>query len=286
MSSVSRQGFLGTDQDRVFATLKIGIIGLGGGGSVVVQQLAHIGFRHYLLVDFDRIEMTNLNRLIGGTRLDVLLRLSKLAIAERTIKRLQLKARIGKRPCRWQEAMEDLKQCDVIIGALDGFGQRAELENFCRRFLIPYIDIGMDVYGLGDGTSLVSGQVIASIPGEPCMRCCNFITDERLEQEARRYGDAGIRPQVVWPNGLLASAAVGELMAMVLPWFRRQRGFTYLIYDANKNQLIASPHVKALEGTACPHHPWSQVGDPLFSTERDRQPAVSMWQRLWATIRG
>lgn len=285
MSNHSRQGFLGARQQEVLAKLRIGIIGLGGGGSAIVQQLAHIGFSDYLLVDFDRIEDTNLNRLVGGTRLDVLLKRLKTKIGSRTIKRVQPGAKVTQRVSSWQDASEDLKQCDVIIGALDGYLPRAELEAFCRRFLIPYIDIGMDVQALPDETFLVSGQVITSMPGGPCMRCCHFITDERLEQEAKKYGAAGIRPQVVWPNGVLASAAIGELMALVLPWFRRTRSFNYLVYDANRNELVTSPHVKALAGTTCPHHPWSQVGDPLFSAKPAEKS--QLWiVRAWAALKG
>jgi hypothetical protein len=288
MSNHSRQGFLGARQQDVLPKLRIGIIGLGGGGSAIVQQLAHIGFANYVVVDFDRIEHTNLNRLIGGTRLDVWLRRLKTRIASRTIKRVHPGAKVSQRVSRWQDAIADLKQCDVIMGALDGYLQRAELEAFCRRFLIPYIDIGMDVQALPDDTFLVSGQVITSLPGGPCMRCCHFITEERLEREAEKYGAAGVRPQVVWPNGVLASAAVGELIALVLPWFHRTQGFNYLVYDANRNELVTSPHVLALAGTACPHHPWSQVGDPLFSAEPTGKPRswiVRAWAALTARLR-
>ena len=36
------------------------------------------------------------------------------------------------------------------------------------------------------------------MPGEPCLRCLQLVTDERLKAEAQRYGVAGSRPQVVW----------------------------------------------------------------------------------------
>ena len=45
----------------------IGIVGLGGGGSHVVQQTAHMGVGGYVNADPDVIEDTNTNRLIGGT---------------------------------------------------------------------------------------------------------------------------------------------------------------------------------------------------------------------------
>ena len=73
----------------------------------------------------------------------------------------------------------------------------------------------MDVHDCKEKGFLISGQVILSMPGHPCMRCCGFITDERLKQEAERYGAAGARPQVVWPNGVLAStAAAGTVDAL------------------------------------------------------------------------
>src|ERR1700730_12183464 len=40
-----------------------------------------------------------------------------------------------------------LRRCDVIFGCVDSYRERDELERFMRRFLIPYIDIGMDVHG-------------------------------------------------------------------------------------------------------------------------------------------
>lgn len=60
--------------------------------------------------------------------------------------------------------------CDIIMRAVDGFAERAELERFCRRHLIPHIDVGM-VHPQGDGTHLIGGQVILSSPGGPCLRC-------------------------------------------------------------------------------------------------------------------
>jgi len=46
------------------------------------------------------------------------------------------------------------------------------------------IDIGMDVHDVKNQRHLISEQVILSMPGKPCLRCCGLITDERLTQEA------------------------------------------------------------------------------------------------------
>src|SRR3546814_8663414 len=78
----------------------------------------------------------------------------------------------------------------------------------------------------------IGGQVILSSPGGPCLWCLGVLTDARLEQEAQKYGAAGGKPQVVWPNGVLASLAVGLVMQLLLPWMREPVASVYLEYVA------------------------------------------------------
>ena len=70
-SRFDRQSFLGSHSDAQITSFRIGIAGLGGGGSHIAQQLAHLGFVDYALFDDQRIEETNLNRLVGATEADV-----------------------------------------------------------------------------------------------------------------------------------------------------------------------------------------------------------------------
>jgi molybdopterin-synthase adenylyltransferase len=265
MSRNDRQCFLGPDSDAVLWESTVGLIGLGGGGSHFVQQCAHIGIGGYVLCDPDIIEDTNTNRLVGGTNADVEQEMPKVSIAERTIRALQPNARIVPVRGSWQDATEHLKLCDVILGAPDSFKERDQLERFARRYLIPYIDVGMDVIHRSDRNDyLISGQVILSVPGQPCLRCCNFITDERLAEEARQYGAAGGRPQVVWPNGVLASTAVGLMIRLLTPWSRFPAEFNYLEYDGNRSTVSPSFWVDMLKNKVCVHHPADETGDPLF----------------------
>lgn len=277
MSRLVRQSFLGLDSEAVLAASTIGLVGLGGGGSHAAQQTGHIGIGGYVLVDPDHIDLGNTNRLVGGTLADVARKEPKTAIAARTIRALNPLARIVEVRKTWHEATEELKKCDVIIGAVDSFTEREQLERFARRYLIPYIDVGMDVHEIGQGGYLVSGQIILSTPGHACLRCCGFITDERLAQEAGQYGAAGGRPQVVWPNAVLASTAVGLLMQILSPWHRKVSAFAYLVYDGNKGTIVPSHRVAALEGRACPHHPADETGDPLFDIRTHlKAPAVPL----------
>ena len=289
MSRLERQSFLGPHSEAVLAATTIGLVGLGGGGSHAAQQTGHAGIGGYGLVDPDLIDFGNTNRLIGGTVADVARKRWKTSIAARTIRALQPNARIVEVPKSWHEATDVLKTCDVIIGAVDSFREREQLERFARRYLIPYIDMGMDVHEVRDGEFLIAGQVILSSPGNPCLRCCGVITDERLQREAEQYGAAGGRPQVVWPNGVLASTAIGLLMQLVTPWHSKAPEFTYLEYDGNKGTVTVSQRVALLKGHVCPHHPADETGDPLFDI-RDhlvaaRRPSATVREGFWHALK-
>lgn len=49
----SRQSFLGEHGQAAIEKAMVGVVGLGGGGGHVVQQLAHVGFMNYRVFDGD-----------------------------------------------------------------------------------------------------------------------------------------------------------------------------------------------------------------------------------------
>jgi hypothetical protein len=260
----SRQSFLGPDsQDRI-AQCVVGVVGLGGGGAHVVQQLAHLGFRHYVLYDPDRVEDSNLNRLIGATEADAAVKRPKVEIAQRLIHGLQPQARVEGYACRWQENALPLRGCDIMFGCVDGFAERQQLEATARRYLIPYIDIGLDIHKRDDGPPVMAGQVVLSMPGELCFTCLGFLNETNLAREAALYGDAGIRPQVVWANGVLASSAVGLALEILTGWVGARSGPIYLQYHGNDGSVHPHVRMQYLPKGPCPHYPADQVGDPVF----------------------
>jgi len=260
-----RQSFLGPDSDRTIQQAVIGVVGLGGGGSHVVQQLAHLGFRNFVLCDHDRISLSNLNRLVGATRADVTAKRLKVDIASRTIRKLHKDAHILSHSSKWEDAVDDLSACDVILGCLDGFGARRDIEAFCRRHLIPYLDVGMDVQELSPGRYEVYGQVILSMPGKPCMHCMGFLNDSILGEEAQKYGAAGNKPQVVWSNGLLCSADVGIAVDLLTDWSKTLRHPVFLSFRGSELSLTSDKRLPALRTACCPHYPLTQAGDPVLS---------------------
>lgn len=257
----SRQSFLGPDSDQRIARCTIGVLGLGGGGSHVIQQLAHVGFQDYVIYDGDIVEESNLNRLVGAKSIDVPAQTSKLHIAKMMILGLQPQARIRGFAGKWQDNPEPLRECQIVVGGVDSYQGRHELEVACRRYMMHYIDIGMDVHG--QAPPVIGGQVILSSPGSLCMRCMGFLTDQKIAEEAARYGNAGPRPQVVWPNGVLASTAVGLAVDIVTNCTRRALPYAYLVYDGNQGTVKESVTLRNLKITACSHYSGIDVGDPI-----------------------
>lgn len=251
----SRQSFLGAHSEELFANLRVAIVGLGGGGSHIAQQLAHLGVGHFRLIDSDKIEASNLNRLVGGTQDDVDHKRSKVEIATRTILGIRPWAKVISRRAKWQEADDLIRDAHVLFGCVDGYQQRDYLETAARRFGLPYIDIGMDVTKLHDASFAVAGQMIMTLPGNPCMRCLGFLTPDKLAREENRYGDVGINPQVVWTNGILASLAVGAFAKLITPWFSSEDNYTWLEVDGNAQTVSRSEQPDYFPRvTVCPHH--------------------------------
>ncbi len=95
------------------------------------------------------------------------------------------------------------------------------------------------------------------------MFCMGFLTEEKLGREANNYGAAGRKPQVVWANGVLASAAVGIAVDLLTDWTQSLRGPVYLSFRGNDGTLtqhVRLPHIPKV----CLHYPKSQVGQPDF----------------------
>ncbi|HEV8329193.1 MAG TPA: ThiF family adenylyltransferase [Nitrospiraceae bacterium] len=260
-----RQSFLGPDSEKVLSSGVVVIVGLCGGGSHIAQLLAHIGVDNYKIVDPDFVDDPNLNRMVGSTPNDAIEKRPKVEVIRDLILRIRPAANIEMFATKWQENHLPLRSCTAVFGCVDSFASRNELEAYCRRFLIPYIDIGMDVHELASGRYMISGQVIASIPGQPCMKCMGVLTEERISQEAQRYGDAGDRPQVIWPNGVLASTAVGMFVSLLTPWDKQSELVPFIEYDGNSPTLKPSSVIAILD-KECKHYPIPKgLGDPMWN---------------------
>ncbi|MGH2936555.1 MAG: HesA/MoeB/ThiF family protein [Solirubrobacterales bacterium] len=221
-------------QDRIKATT-VAIVGLGGLGSHVIQQLAYLGVRRYILIDRDEIEMTNLNRLVGAGPGDV--GRKKIEIAERETHRIDVEAVVRSWPVHFDPSDDfpGLSEVDVLFGCVDEDPVRSALIGFTSRNKIPYIDLASDVTPDGE----FGGRIVFGVDGKRCLSCVGELdphaiararmTDGQREADDKIYGversalaDSG--PSVVSVNGAVASLAVTEFMAWVTG-LREPRGY-------------------------------------------------------------
>jgi hypothetical protein len=255
----SRQRILlGSEGQNLLSNATIGVVGLGGGGSHVVQQLTLMGVGKLVLVDNDKVEEENRHRLIGGRPADSKEGVRKIEVMKRLVS--ESNPSVASVCCADRfpsdKATRLLKECDVLVGCVDTLTARKELQNFAWRYLIPYVDIGLSIQ-VGDTTGraqTISGQVYDLIPGAGCLWCAQFLTGDRLNAEWGGRGptyisDGTEQAQVVSFNGVLASQAACEVLHLLTGYSARVKVPTALQYDGIQGTL--SP-VRIERNGACP----------------------------------
>jgi hypothetical protein len=101
----------------------------------------------------------------------------------------------------------------------------------------------MEIRSAGERLVRADGQLIVSLPGQPCMRCW-FLTDTDLEQERQdrpagydRNPNAPGDPQVVSMNGVLASEACNCVLDLITGYSGERRGAKVWQYEGRTGQL-------------------------------------------------
>ena len=95
------------------------------------------------------------------------------------------------------------------------------------------------------------------------MRCMGFITAEKLATEAAKYGNVGGRRQFIWPNGLLASSAIGIFTDLVTGWSGQKNRLVYMAYDGNTGLLNNHIRLNFMDDV-CTHYSLLDLGQPVF----------------------
>jgi molybdopterin/thiamine biosynthesis adenylyltransferase len=209
------------------AELRVAIVGLGGLGSIVVRQLARIGVRHFVIVDDDYVETTNLNRLDGGLVADALGSVPKIAVAIRGILEAAPNASIvpHRKSVMHQDAISDVAACDLIIGGTDNVASRFALNDIALTYLRPYLDIATEIHTEDGSLGHIGGRFTFTFPGTGCLLCsramdaseaaAEFVPQavkDRNRRDGYIQGSLEPAPSVMPLNAVLASHAVLEVL--------------------------------------------------------------------------
>jgi molybdopterin/thiamine biosynthesis adenylyltransferase len=215
--------FLTAEGQARLGRARVVIVGVGGLGSHVVQQLAYSGVVNLSLVDGDRVAKSNLNRLVTATPADI--GQLKVDVLQRLVQILHPGADVRVVPdeLRSHAAFAALKAADYVVGCVDDDGPRFLLTQLAAAYEKPYLDLSSE---LGEDHTSYGGKLVYSRPGEGCLQCRDLLdpreirawleTPEEKRTRDRIYGqqaaDDGSGPSVVALNGVVASIGVMELM--------------------------------------------------------------------------
>ena len=237
---------IGDRGQTILSKARVAVIGLSGGGSHVVQQLAHLGIGEIIGIDKEIVEESNRHRLIGLSRLDVIRKRKKTTIMANMVRAINSKIRFTEVPFNIpeQEAIDEVKRADIVIGCLDNLLARADTHELCQRYIIPYIDIGLLIIPNKDGFGIqaIGGNIFTVIPGGICMYCNGQLSQEKINAETdgrpRSYfKGTDKQAQVVSFNGLLASAAVNEVLQMLTGYAPSDDSYFMRKFDGLSNSL-------------------------------------------------
>lgn len=264
---------------RLLSSLRFGVVGAGGTGSAVFEQLVRLGAGEIVLIDDDRVTETNPTRIhescmsdVGEPKVDVLARAAaRIGLGTKII---PIDAKVTTR-----EAFEALRGCDAVFGCTDDNAGRGILSRFAYYYLTPVFDIGVLVGSRHDQISMIEARLTTMVPGTPCLFCRGRIDANRLREEMQSgeevaelaregyaLGLAERDPAVVSYTTMIASMAVDELL---------QRLFGFGADNPSSEVLIRIPprEVRHLGGKSVDGH---FCADPGISGRADREPPLGM----------
>ena len=124
--------------------LKVGVIGCSGTGSPTIEQLVRLGVGRLVIIDPDRVEKKNLNRILNSKMHDAECCRSKVETLSTAIDEIWLGTKVIPfftnlfDSC---DALHELITCDVIFGCVDSVDGRHLLSQLTNFYLIPFFDI-------------------------------------------------------------------------------------------------------------------------------------------------
>jgi len=247
---------------------KVGVIGAGGIGSLVVEYLARVGVGELVVVDPDRIEKSNVSRVVGSRLRDARpwlthprvpqplrqsfeqFRTLKVSVARRVAKLANRRLHFKCVPSDVvTSAAEQLVDCDYIFLAADSMQARLVFNALVHQYLIPGVQIGAKAQVDEESGDLVDLFVVVRPvgPGEGCLWCNGLIPPGKLQEEAtdpvqrrrQRYiDDEDIpAPSVITLNAIAASHAANDYL-MAVTALLETRGWSWLRFDPRTKELF------------------------------------------------
>jgi proteasome lid subunit RPN8/RPN11 len=255
----------------------VAIIGAGGTGSVVAQQLIHLGIGSILVVDNQLVAESNLSRIVGARRSDVE-RTRKVdivahvaAAVDPTITVRTLFGNVAD-----PQILEALKSVDLIFLCTDSHHSRAVVNALAVQYVVPLVDLGFLIDITQDTKRLVSavGEVRVVVPGGYCLSCAGVLDADRIRAEKaspeERAANPGYfanldvkDPSVITLNSTIASLAVTVGCDMLVPTMRPVDVLDAYRYNAVKGLVSYAGKERRPTCGVCGSEGRAALGDSL-----------------------
>jgi molybdopterin/thiamine biosynthesis adenylyltransferase len=191
-----------TYNTKTLSDSKVLIVGTGGLGSPVAYALSSLGVGTIGVVDYDKVELSNLNRQVlhSTTRIGM----PKVESAEIFIKNLNPNVKVvtHNTSINIGNAIDIIKDYDVIIDALDNFPARYLLNDSCYFENKPLVDAAAVRF---------HGLIMTILPNRgPCYRCAfPVLPNQKIGMTCSEAGVLGPVPGVM---GFIQAAEVVKLL--------------------------------------------------------------------------
>jgi hypothetical protein len=214
--------------------MTIVVVGCSGTGSPLIEQLVRLGVGCLILIDPDRVEWKNLNRINMTTAADANLGRYKVDVLAEAIGRIGLGTRVVPLAMNLESptAIRAAASADLVIGCVDSWYGRDLLNRLAAFYVLPYLDLGVELTALpAGGIDQLWGAVHYLQPAGSSLKSRGAYTSEHVRAELLKRDDPeeykrrlkskyirGVqedRPAVISVNTLIASMAVNELLARI-----------------------------------------------------------------------
>jgi len=244
--------WLGKDGQKRISEQRIAICGLGGIGMEILKHCRGLGFRKFILVDPDRLEASNLNRLFWSPS-DV--GKTKVELAEEFVHALDPEADVTTFFSKVEEPECEmaLLGADIIVGATDSDSARLSIQLLAARHLKSIVDLGAGIHLDKARQSVIAmgGQVSCYIPGGPCL-CCQglnpgVIMDEGLREVRESVGyirGTNVSPPSVSTINAVIAGIAGDLLVRLATGFGevpRWVGYDMLTHNTQQMSFQRRP---------------------------------------------
>lgn len=188
------------EDQKKLAESTVAIVGCGGLGGTMAEELGRLGIGRLILVDGDIFEESNLNRQLFSTENN--LGEKKVEAAKKRLKTVnsEVKLTLFDKWFNEENASTLFSGTDLVLDALDSINRRVELERACHQLNIPLVYAGIAGW---------FGMLGVSLPGD--LSVCKIFKEGKIDKGVEKeWGNPAFTPWV------LSSLTVAEAVKVLV----------------------------------------------------------------------